>query len=1338
MSNTASTSSVGMVFNNRESLVKQCDNPSADSFQPMYPTTTVVVKSAETQTDGSRMQFNQETQRYDDRLAAKYFQFVQLNYGKMRKVSQDGKINRPTPSVVGFLEDYAEFMFDTSEGRENHSPSYLESTVDGSLIKGARRSHTSRVSTQDLDFFIDTVKSGTKEQDPLIALEMLGLKTEVHKYKCSKCVFESQSRSDVEDHMMLAGSEHLEAVVEVLLGNEARGKTCPLCSTKLKESQLFKHIRCCHKSNFPLRCGYCVFLGQDYNQLRHHIKKKHKTSNYQIIDVRHILAQIENPGTTEGGTAQDEFTGSPNTYQEFVCPVCDETLKTLSNLKKHIMKHSRKKQKCMLCPFTTSHPRQIRRHYERKHPTQTPQWETKLVEKNTNGAIVEDVTPVLKLITAKYGLRQPNKMKGWIRQYRCPHCDYTCNFNSSYNRHIRIHKGIKPFKCGHCDFHAREAYVVRKHSTKAHKGTPIVIESGKTFKAPYRYSYRKLKADQPSEFRIPTLADSWTLSVPSATKMKNSPRKGSLQKITERQDIEKCTEGNEPQFPNVTESRTIPVSTSAAKNYEPRKKKLHTNQWQMSNRCTSDQCMLDSIKKSSYDEKIKHLKQEEMGTTKQNRNTEVDENSLSLIVQKIPSTCNIVDGPSTDIEIPVMQNGQDRKCGYDGDRTNSSDDSCKLSRTLVKKYKTEQKYTYVCDSHCQIYLVESDFNSFPSSVIINFENANLLDPVISQPLVTQEGAGNAAITKGSDSTGTSVSTETDIYKRISIVSVQSTTLPTVSEPVYSGVRSDSQVQNTCNENSKLSTINIQENIYKEETLVEIENGIPYYPQQTDNNIHTLFETEANDKKSVEKSQPLSVIGAREYGEKNLQKSRAKTEVNLENNLHTHIAFLVDSREQQRSNTVSVSPGFITRDLLGLDYSNNDYFSSETVRNMMKRKKDGQATCIVCGVTTTYRAFYKHAKKHFNMKPFKCGYCSYRSIEKSKIRVHNTFCHSNKPCIIQKLSPENAALQHAQVPIERCSAYKSILTSHASFITENEKGVVAEKNESNSECSKASLLSVVDTISSEPYHKVSKTSETIDEGQMTTSDKATLSENSNNNLICSSDKPSKDPTHRSQMYKCSVCSKLMKKHTPSVRRHLYSHFKYKPYKCGYCSFTGSGPTEVRAHHVTHGSTVPPKVEHEIIEMPAELASLVKNIFSHQRGKSTRSKRKQASQRSSPRATESGCAYRRPEVTATHSSKQDVCMTWQKNSENLLVAAHQQDSKKASGDDLTLTLQTKERRKIASETECAVKALESDDITSGSLPSHINFKKPTESHSDVDSDPVCVVYLLDGRVLQSSHK
>lgn len=95
----------------------------------------------QTMSSGSWTHNNLETQRENDvGFLAKYLQFVQVNYGKIKRVSLDGKIHRPTPSIVGFLEDHAEFMFDASlEERENHIPSYLESTVDGSVIKGARR-----------------------------------------------------------------------------------------------------------------------------------------------------------------------------------------------------------------------------------------------------------------------------------------------------------------------------------------------------------------------------------------------------------------------------------------------------------------------------------------------------------------------------------------------------------------------------------------------------------------------------------------------------------------------------------------------------------------------------------------------------------------------------------------------------------------------------------------------------------------------------------------------------------------------------------------------------------------------------------------------------------------------------------------------------------------------------------------------------------------------------------------------------------------------------------------------------------------------------------------------
>lgn len=49
---------------------------------------------------------------------------------------------------------------------------------------------------------------------------------------------------------------------------------------------------------------------------------------------------------------------------------------TLSNLKKHITQHGRRKQQCGHCSFVTTFPTQIRSHYRRMHPSQIPQWQT--------------------------------------------------------------------------------------------------------------------------------------------------------------------------------------------------------------------------------------------------------------------------------------------------------------------------------------------------------------------------------------------------------------------------------------------------------------------------------------------------------------------------------------------------------------------------------------------------------------------------------------------------------------------------------------------------------------------------------------------------------------------------------------------------------------------------------------------------------------------------------------------------------------------------------------------------------------------------------------------------
>lgn len=63
------------------------------------------------------------------------------NSGRKKPPNAD-KLNRPQHQIVKFLEDYAEFGDDLKEifeGRGRYCPTVLESTVDGSIVKGARR-----------------------------------------------------------------------------------------------------------------------------------------------------------------------------------------------------------------------------------------------------------------------------------------------------------------------------------------------------------------------------------------------------------------------------------------------------------------------------------------------------------------------------------------------------------------------------------------------------------------------------------------------------------------------------------------------------------------------------------------------------------------------------------------------------------------------------------------------------------------------------------------------------------------------------------------------------------------------------------------------------------------------------------------------------------------------------------------------------------------------------------------------------------------------------------------------------------------------------------------------
>lgn len=235
-------------------------------------------------------------------------------------------------------------------------------------------------------------------------------------------------------------------------------------------------------------------------------------------------------------------------------------------------------------------------------------------------------------------------------------------------------------------------------------------------------------------------------------------------------------------------------------------------------------------------------------------------------------------------------------------------------------------------------------------------------------------------------------------------------------------------------------------------------------------------------------------------------------------LHSNSNSLSDLQVECHSRHGHPTPEIGKRGQLDGSYTNSDYFSTDKVRLMMQ-KEGGRVKCRKCGVTTTYRAFYKHARKHFNIKPFKCGYCSYRSIEKSKVRVHNTFCHPGQPPVIQKLSPESA----------------------------------------RTDCNTSSGCEVdIKRISGS--RRISEITDQVECKKLYNDDLMSIS-HSSSNISSLNTKPAPLSSTRQSVFQCPLCSKFLQKHTPSVRRHLYSHFSYKPYKCGYCSFMGIGQSEV---------------------------------------------------------------------------------------------------------------------------------------------------------------------------------
>ncbi|KAG7154020.1 uncharacterized protein LOC121856822 [Homarus americanus] len=1266
---------------------------------------------------------------------------VQQNKVKFPKQVEDnfraGELKRPQHQVVGFLEDHAEFGSDwleTMEWRGKYAPSVLESTVDGSIVKGAKRSYRSRLCPNDVDFFINTTIENGSDQDPLISLDELGLKTEQHKYKCSLCEMVSRSRSDVELHIA-SWDDHSEAVVVVLLGNQARGRSCPICNIRLQRTHLFKHIRNAHRSFFPLHCGYCVFLGQDYNQLRHHIRNKHGTSNYNIIDIPRLLAENDQPGLAmipmiddEGGSGEDYDEDDKLQTGSMICPVCGRGLKTLANLKKHISHHSREKQRCVLCPFTTSLPAQIKSHYQRRHPTEIPQSQTVLLEKNGSNALVEDVKPYLTLVTAKYGVRQPKKQGKWKRQYRCPHCDYTCNYNSSYNRHLRLHKGDKPFKCGYCDFHAREVYVVRNHCSKVHKGKEAVIENDKDFKAPYRYSSRKNKkcewmsGNDEGEEELGSLTTSTcSLSLQSRVKLDKKFTLSQVEDFSSRTSNDsrfnkKIKENESSVGINVPPALTGTENSVGIKAREKLSLCEDQDKKQRRNEMSGKPSPRSSPKKN-----LKPIGELQM--TCPPHNITVTAGGSSYQIRNVPTAnrnenvfmSNLEEIPETHIPPRVSDEVMKGKTGETINFGSSLNTFCYEEQSDQQLHRGEAqifKQTPLFQGNLPVKLKtfklsqETQLGIMKTKTVLRDNKIQTCDKEVR--LQPESNILTSYHCKSEDtrcSVNLSVSEISDISEKTVIIDLFATdgdnlrlekiTHCSVSNEVEESAQkySDSNKQNSSH---SMTTSCMSAGLLK--------SGSDAVKAAKCSKIKNISE----------KSSKVDECGNQTNHHQTASLVTVPTE-GLENNLYTHIAFLTDSRVQRLSNHISATPGVMTRDLLGLDYSNNDYFCSEKVRLMMKEKKGGRVKCRECGTTTTYRAFYKHAKKHFNIKPFQCGYCSYRSIEKSKIRVHNTFCHPSSPCMILKLSPENAAVNlsnknDSTVPEtegEKDNSFQSLGSESIGLSTA-----------SNSQ------TSITNTSTFSSNSTMEKLSSSIKKPKTPIYNPTTSASSSSEVMVSS--------LQRQSPFQCPICLKILQKHTSTIRRHLYSHYGYKPYKCGYCNFTGIGQSEVRAHHVTHGFTTVPKVEPSGIPIPPGLTPYISDLLSHHRvGRPPHKKKGQQCQQNSAlhlkEASSGGHDLVWTDSEAV--SKEDLTTLYLTQQE--IVSCSQQGGLESLSVETCPMPQSLQSEDLTSEAAYAVQVLESgqDSSSPGTLPSQLDLSVVADSHSDLNSDSVCVVYLVE---------
>ena len=208
-----------------------------------------------------------------------------------------------------------------------------------------------------------------------------------------------------------------------------------------------------HRSKVGWGCHYCdVTWSNTRSDLRYdcvpkHIRKKHPEVDEEKI--KEIVKTIPLKLPAENHPLLRVYKEKHSHENKFFCPNCEKNFPLFQTLKKHVLLDHNGENlaklntmdtepyKCDKCAKSYSYPQHLREHMETIHAKIETQHACEICGSTfiTKRRLEDHIKRVHEKSLAK----------------KCRICNETLSNNSSLERHMNSHLGIRPFKCEHCD-----------------------------------------------------------------------------------------------------------------------------------------------------------------------------------------------------------------------------------------------------------------------------------------------------------------------------------------------------------------------------------------------------------------------------------------------------------------------------------------------------------------------------------------------------------------------------------------------------------------------------------------------------------------------------------------------------------------------------------------------------------------------------------------------------------------------------------------------------------------------------------------------------------------------